>query len=464
MSDSSRAVVKLMQEGVFGTVPAVSMNGTTFSTDSTDNSLNDSGNGFITAGFVVGQRISTAGFTDPLNNGTARILTLTADKAILDDEINVATEVAGDTVTVKNSVLDIVRFTGESIREIASVETSKEIRSDRQIQDFIKTSRSVEGDLNFELSFEAYDDYLEALLHSSGFSAPVSINGTTFSMDAADNSLNDSAAGLISGGLVINQWVKTTGFTDPANNGIFKVLTLTAGKAVLGGGTVVTEADGDSVTTKMGPYITNGTTKRSFTGEREMEDLTNVFQTITGLRFNTMRLAVAAESFITGAFGFMGKQEASAAATVGTSEVNPPENEVMSASEDALRILENLVAFTLREINIDISNNLRKRSVIGSATPAAIGSGTINVAGSLKLDFANNTSLDKFTQFTPTSIAILLQDSLGNAYIIEMPNVRFSSNAHNPTAIDTDIDEETDFTAFRDATEGVTIRIAKFAA
>jgi hypothetical protein len=61
----------------------------------------------------------------------------------------------------------------------------------------------------------------------------------TLSAASADNSFNDSANGLA--GLVVNQWIRVSGFTTAANNGYFKIVSVTAAKVVVKGGTLVVE-------------------------------------------------------------------------------------------------------------------------------------------------------------------------------------------------------------------------------
>lgn len=71
-----------------------------------------------------------------------------------------------------------LRITGESVVYNISSETSNEIRPDRATADLVLTGASVEGDINFELSYESFDDLIEAALCGT-WSANVVKNGTT---------------------------------------------------------------------------------------------------------------------------------------------------------------------------------------------------------------------------------------------------------------------------------------------
>lgn len=76
---------------------------TTLSALASDNSFNDSANGFLTGGFTVGDRVTVSGFTNAVNNIVVGVITaLTAGKMTLggvDGDV-IVTESAGATVSI----------------------------------------------------------------------------------------------------------------------------------------------------------------------------------------------------------------------------------------------------------------------------------------------------------------------------------------------------------------------------
>jgi hypothetical protein len=77
---------------------------TTLSAQASDNSYNDSGAGFVTAGFAVGDRVNVAGFTgNAANNITVGVITaLTAGKMTIggtDGDV-IVDDAAGESVTI----------------------------------------------------------------------------------------------------------------------------------------------------------------------------------------------------------------------------------------------------------------------------------------------------------------------------------------------------------------------------
>jgi hypothetical protein len=365
---------------------------TTFSMDSTDNSINDSGSGFVAAGFLANQWIKTSGFATAANNGYFKIVSITAGKMVLAGG-TVVTEAAGAT--------------------------------DTQI---------------------------------------------TFSMDSTDNSINDSGSGFVAAGFVAGQQVKISGFTESANNGYFTLVSVTAGKMVLSGGTVVTEVAGDSVTVAdtrivtMGAQVVNGTTERFFSIERAYKDLTK-YAVYNGMEVNALSLSVAAGGKITGSLGFMGKAETSSASSYskGTAQA-AAENDVMSAVDEVSDILEGMSSQSVKSLSLSLSNNLRERTVIGEVGPESFGAGRLAVSGSFEIYLADSTLLDKYLNQTASSISVIFEDAAGNAYIVDLPQIRYTDGKRVAGGKDTDIMAAVTFAAYRDETEDVTIRIARFAA
>ena len=360
--------------------------------------------------------------------------------------------------------LNEMRLTSESLSQNTDTIVSAEIRDDRQISDVVRSKIQAQGDINLELSYGAYDDMLEAALFSAGWSSIVANTDTTYSMDASDNSLNDSGSQFVIDGFVVNQWIEIRGFTDAANNGYAKIVSITTAKIVLSGKTVVTEAAGDTVTLTMGGQIVNGTTATSFTFEKEHTDLDPVaLAKYAGMMIDQLSLNITAEQIITGVLTFIGKQEEVISSTIGVAANNPaPANDIKSAVDDVLNILENQSDLGAISLSFQLINGLRPRAEIGELSVPSIGEGAFNVNGTLTAYFSNQGIIEKYLNFTETSIAILTEDKDGNAYIFDFPKVKYTSGTRNAGGQNTDIIADMAFQAIRDATEDITMRIARF--
>lgn len=105
----------------------------TISAAAGDDSFNDSGSGFVTAGFVVGDIITTTGFGTGANNGTWLVTSVTAGKIVVTNTDGTAataitTEAAGASVTITSSA-DVL-LVGSTERSFAILERHTDIGVD----------------------------------------------------------------------------------------------------------------------------------------------------------------------------------------------------------------------------------------------------------------------------------------------------------------------------------------------
>jgi len=113
----------LLEAVCLGTwTPKALKTATTISAAASDSSINDSGNGFVTAGFGVGDVVTVAGFTGtPANNGTFIITSVAAGKLILDDLAGdpavFVDDASGESVTV--TTLETVLKAGTTRRSFS---------------------------------------------------------------------------------------------------------------------------------------------------------------------------------------------------------------------------------------------------------------------------------------------------------------------------------------------------------
>jgi hypothetical protein len=360
--------------------------------------------------------------------------------------------------------LQDLRFTGESLKQETGTVSSTEIRSDRQVVDVIRTNRNAAGDINLELSYGAYDDFLAAALADSAWSSPATVGpGVTFAAVNSTNSFTDSANGL--GSLNVGQWIRVSGFTETANNGYFKILTVTAGEITVSGGTLTDESAGDSVTIVEGAQIVNGTTLNSYAIEKVFNDVANAFAVYNGMTIDTMSLDIQPDQIITGSFGFIGTGETDANATAGDgSNTAATTNDIMNAVDHVNAVLEAAASFQVTQFNMTLSNNLRQRLVVGTLGAISMGAGKIAVTGTLQAYFSDQAAYAKYLNMTATDLAVIFVDAGGNAYVIELPQIKFTDGARVAGSENTDVIMDMAFTAYRDATEDTTIRIVRWPA
>ena len=376
-------------------------------------------------------------------------------------------------VVPASPTLQTLRMTGESMTMETSVVDSAEIRSDRQKSDTIRTAISVTGDINYELSYGTYDDFLVAALFASAWSTAVSdvSADTGISVVASSNSFVGADGDF--DGYSVGEWIEVSGCANAANNGIFKIASISSSNPGVSDNdtlaivqdVLVDESAGEAVTIKQGSSITNGTTVHSFTIEREYTDVASAFAYYTGMTINSWSLSIDQEAVISGSFSFMGAEETWAASTVGTG-TNTAESttKIMNSVDGLENLYEDGSSYEAISFSLELQNNLRLLSILGQLAKDGIGTGLCNVTGTLQAYFSGIDAMTKYKNFTSTSLAMVLKDSAGNRYVLDIPEVKLTAGQAAASGQSTDIIADFSWSAMADPTEDVTIRIVRLPA
>ena len=360
-------------------------------------------------------------------------------------------------VQVTGSNLQILRITGESLKQDVASSQSNEIRSDRQIASIRRSRITASGGINFELSYGTYDALLAAALLDSAWGSPVTVcSSATVSAAASGNKFTGTFTAPTAG-----EWIKVSGFTNAANNGYFKVVAGSTSEITVSGGTLVNEASATGISITQGGSIVNGTSLSTFNLERTYSDLSSELSLFLGMAINGLSLNVPVEGEVTGGLEFLGSSESSETASGGTGYDAATQTEHMTAL-DVQNLLENQAAMSIRAFSLSLNNNLRQRAIVGSSGVLSIGTGRCIVSGTLEAYYASKTIYDKYLNGTATALAVSLQDPAGNGYVIDLPAVKYTAGQRVAGGPDDDVMVPLSWSAHAHATEDVTIRIARF--
>lgn len=359
-----------------------------------------------------------------------------------------------------------IRFASESLAKRTSSAISQEIRSDRQIADIVRVDIGAGGDISGEFSYSgagtassAQDLLIEAALQSADWSAVVTNTGT-FSCSSGGSTITGTG---VATGIVAGQWIRfkdgssVIGYFLVTNSAVGTLtVTPTLPSTVTGSGNEEVEA---------GSYIANGTTDRSFSIERSHGDIASVFEQYAGMKVEGWSVSFASGAISSQSFNLVGKTETSASSTMGDgANTAHATGEVMNGVDNVYAIRENHTSLgsVVRSVSFAVSNNLFPRGAIANLGPVSMGSGSCNVSGSLSIYFENNTLLDKYRNWTTTSLTLVLSDSAGNAYCIFLPSVKLSEASANAPGLNQDVIASFSFQAKRDSTYGEMIRITRW--
>lgn len=351
------------------------------------------------------------------------------------------------------------RCTSEDIALNPSTTVSDEINSSRATVDIIRTAVAPAAKFGIEFSATSYDLFLRRLLRSADWAGDITpITGTSHSMAAADNSINDSGSGYSA--LVAGQWIYVSGFATAGNNGYFRIVTKANGKLTLSGGTVTNESAGPTVTITPSAYISNGTTSQSFAFTKEFSDLSNEFEVAEGAVMDAMSLNFPAQGKVTGSMDFMLESIRSATsagwgstAAASTTDVFTGEM-VKSASVAGLRV-------GAMEFSWNYSNKARGRPVFGQVGYEGISDGRIEIGGTFKSYYASKTLVDYALNNTEVSLALGIRDSAGKGYVFEFPATRVTGKRPAP-GVDSEVISDLTFAVKQSGSLGFMARVHRF--
>lgn len=342
--------------------------------------------------------------------------------------------------------------------------TSQELRSDRNITDLVRTSATSEGTIGFELTAEEYEPFFESGL-GGRWSGTVNMSITTGSALASDNSFNDSANGFSTTDILPGMFIRVGGFvTNPTNNGIFKVVSVTRSKIIVAHGSALIDESPATMTVK-GKSIRNAARKTSFTLEREFTDI-GEFMSHTGMLVGSITLNAASEAILDGSISFLGRQTAVAQASVGTGTPNSPTaNPIMSAVANVGEVYENdtlipSTSIAFKSINLTTNNNNRSLTAIGDLYPIDINMGSFNAEFAVEAYFSDTTLLSKYLNGTVTELAYTLTDDSGNSIVVDAPQVKYSAGTVTGVTLNSDVMQSLTGTVLYDPTLDYALQIS----
>lgn len=390
-----------LEGGLFGTWAGIkTVTATTLAFTST--AITDSGNGL--GAIPVNAYIWVSGATNPALNRRYRVTVSTAGSLTL-NPAPVATLSAGPTITISASAMTVI------------------------------TNTTV-------------------------LTATVSASGKTLTF-AGSGGFDPTTMGIVAG-----QWIRTAGFAQAANNGLHRVASVTS--------TVITFANSDTLADEtvtsattlkfVGRRLRNGITQRSYHVQKAFSDI-NQFMSMRGMRVSGLKLVATAATIITGTVTFMGKQVLRAGTTYATTTQATNVSPVMTAAAHIGTIYQNgtPIAAGIKSIEIDVNNNLRNSTQIGSLYPYAVGYGFQDVTGKVEVFFEDATLYDQLINHTATELSFPVTDDLGSTYVITIPSVLFTDGYPLASGGNADVMLPLTFSAIRNPTYNCQIQIDELA-
>ena len=294
-----------------------------------------------------------------------------------------------------------IRTTGLTISPSVESARSNEIRSDRQTSSLAQVAASNAGDMNIELSPDAHDVFLEAVLMSPDWTDEGLTGSADIDFTVTVNTIDQSGADF--SGYLPEQKIRITGTTS--NNGIYTVKSVSTGPAdtITVREDLVTEAGTSAVMES--EMITNGVTERSFSIEEAQNDV-GKFTITNGMRFSKLNLNAASGEILAGAFTLMGTTSTTSSATVDNDSTYTP-----APTKDVFNATSNMKLLEVREVNSDgsvgaaidmtiksmdftIDNQMEEQTAVANLYPVGVAARSLMAEINMEVYFQDHTIFD----------------------------------------------------------------------
>lgn len=302
----------------------------------------------------------------------------------------------------------------------------------------------------------------------------VGCQGATGDITATATGLASTTLNWTTLGLAVGQWVKIGGtgtafqFNTAARNDWARITGITANALTLDNmpNATVDAGTGKTIRVFFGDRLRNSTSEISASIERSfLGQVTPTHIIHRGMMVNSLSLAYASKTKVTGSVEFMGLDGAQGTVAAGASYDASPDVSlfpVMAGSANVGRVAEAGVTLTapnwVRSINLSVTNNLRMIDAVDSIAAVDIGSGAQDVTAQVECYFGDNALYAKVMAMTPTNLNWRV--TKGNQALVHgLPRVTPMSGNPNVSGRNQDVTVQIAMQASRDTLVGAQITL-----
>lgn len=350
-------------------------------------------------------------------------------------------------------------YTGESLGYGKEVITSEQIRSDRQRDMVAMVGFGTLGDVNFEYQYANFDAILEGLMNES--LVTLALSALSLTVVAASYTITRATGSWITDGVVPGIWIKTGGFVNGGNNGVFKVDTVTATVITLVNTTTGLVDEGPTAAcTVDAKFLKVGNTLKSLLIEKRFTDIAKYIY-FSGLRAGTGVFNMASKEIMKGVFSFMGFKGVSGSSSIAGSSTPALDKKVVSCATNLGNIRKDGVAIVapIKNIGLTIENNLRSSDQLASLNPAGVGTGFCDVTGTLEAYFQDLAMYEELVNHTTVSLDFRITDEDGNVTIFTIPKLYFTGGTPVSPGGNEDVMLPLEYTGILDPITNTTLQI-----
>jgi len=357
----------------------------------------------------------------------------------------------------------VLPTTGGSPVNNVSTAVSEVIRSDRQTDDLIVVDGDISGDINYELSYAPYKDFMGSVLMNT---VTGGINLTLVSNDGTgDDTILTKTS--IQNNIEVGDVFRLASVTDSGVNGEYVCISSSVGSVVIFPGTGATAALTD-LTVKATSIQKNGASPiEGYTIRKSaISGVNDYFWYYRGCAINTMNFNFSTGSILNGSIGIVGlTEEARDGKLTGEqTDIPVPSYDIMN-SVTSVGVI-NIGGVTLglcsfSSLDLTIDNQINAAKSIGKLGACDLSAYSLNVTGNTEVYFNDLSLYNKFLAASSFSVTIILTDGSGNTIGIDMPKCKFESLDTPISGKDAFLMQSGSFKALRDSTLDYMIKFSR---
>lgn len=213
-----------------------------------------------------------------------------------------------------------------------------------------------------------------------------------------------------------------------------------------------------------GNVVKNGIVQRSLSFEERL-DLGGgafSFSRFDGCQVNALSLALNTRGLITGSVDLMGQNETLDTGIVaGATYTAANTKQVQTSSTGVAGLTLAGGAAKIRQLSLQINNNMRTRPLVGSLFTDSFGYGRADITGSAQFYFENNALYQQVLNHGGGAINFTVGSVANEKYVFSLPNCRFLDGERAPGGITDDAMVTIPFRAIFDGASGASIQITR---
>lgn len=315
-----------------------------------------------------------------------------------------------------------VRVNSESFSEQKNRARPPEIRSDWQSAPQTTQDVQANGALQFGISYGNTDALIAGAL-AGAWTNDLNISGTDISFDGDDNLIESSTNGKFTN-VVVGQHIRVAGADQAGNNGFFRVVAKEDNQTLEVDGNLTTEAAEEAISIT-GSMLRNGKVFNSFSIQKRLSPTLGFVY--PGTFFTGGQINASRGQFFSGQIDGLCKSEEKAATALGTGFTAAPGNRVFDSVGNfkGLRLDDAPAGAKVMALNTSfVREGANMAFAMGSTAAAGIGSvGQLAVSGTMTVYFEDYDLYDAYKAEEALLISYRVEDQLGNAYIISVPEL-----------------------------------------